>query len=278
MKTDLFVLLGLLVFLVILYVLGVFTTNREGFETSSTGNQILQLFRAIPRCPPGFTFFNGPDGVSMCCKGKVNPYTHTCAPVIVNDEAEDEETMCAFSGSVPDPRAPNKVLPLCSSILMANFEKGSNYTCPPSLPFYAEEGAAKLCCKSNIVGTATGFRCAPADMADKGRYCVVQGSRSLKEGETFCEAVGLLETAECPTGFQRVEYTLGEREKVKKPMKVPVCFKPDQSCFPEKAIAFVQKQAGVFADKKADTWTYSCKTVEAKQKGMEVAGEVKTYP
>ena len=209
-----------------------------------------------PKCPGGFRFFNDNYGESFCCNGKVNPYTHRCeAKFIVGTP-----NLCAFKEDVPDPRNSGKsILPSCNSMITASHTQTQSTSCPGSLPNY---GSIGKCCK---LGTdLDGYDCNDMDNADVLRYCVI--GTPTKIGEQSCDNLRMTETAMCPKGLQKVNYTMGTREAQKygnnaHGKNIPVCLGIDNTCIPDNVVKIVQQQ-GIYTDKKVGGWKYACSGYE----------------
>ncbi len=235
------------------------------------------------RCPTGYTFFNGPNGDSMCCNGTINPYTHMCEGVEIV-----KESLCAFGTDVPDPRREfaGEFLGDCSDIGKRStlFESSA---CPTTLPYYAKETEeTQKCCKNptQLFGD-TGFTCSDADLADTAKYCILRG---VPVGdEVMCDEATVNETAACPTDvtgkqvFQNISYIMGDREANRydisslKGKQIPACFRMNEVCIPEAAIQYAQKQ-GAYTEYDADTWEYSCNVWAKKNRG-DLVNSVKGY-
>ena len=215
--------------------------NIEGFAT--------QPVMDSPRCPINYKFFNDRRGDSFCCRGSVNPYTHTC-------EVADEQALCAFRPNMPDPRNKHRILPVCASIITTNHVE-QQASCPGSLPNYASVGK---CCLNNP--DLDGLDCMPTDNKDFKKYCKLAGP--LKPGEQLCSAINMTASITCPAEVpQIVWYKTGKREADAYGAKadnlmVPTCFGMNQVCIPDTAIEYYQKNNGLFKDKDIPTWAYSC--------------------
>jgi len=203
-----------------------------------------------PQCPPGgYTFFTDRRGESFCCKGRINPYTHVC-------EANDDSGLCAFRPNTLDPRNRNRMLPLCSSMIVNNHSE-QQASCPGSLPNYASIGK---CCLNDP--DLDGFDCVAKDNADFKKYCKLAGP--LKPGEQLCSALNMVATATCPKQIPgQSMYTTGAREvaaygAAAGGVNVPVCFGMDSVCIPDAAISYLQSSNGLYKDKDIPTWAYSC--------------------
>jgi hypothetical protein len=215
----------------------------------------IEGFGVVPttalKCPRGFRFFNDASGESFCCNGKVNPYSHQC-------EAPAPGKMCAFRPNTPDPRGSNlPKLPLCAAMNDRMNEEQQKGFCPQKLPNYVTSGK---CCAGSP--SNDGEDCSMFDLADASRYCVIDANKA-KAGEQKCQNLKLAEMGTCPTSFQRIVYTMGDRERSKygadaSGLTIPVCFGMDRVCIPDAAIQEVQKE-GIFNDKTPlANWKYSC--------------------
>lgn len=220
-------------------------------------NPVLELLQmegfqapilTVPTCPGGYKFFNDKDGASFCCKGTVNPYTHTCS-------AKGTYDMCAFEPDMRDPRNPNTVLSLCSSLFSRIHQENKNNLCPSIYPNYASNGR---CCKNGT--DLDGKNCIDIDNQNPRNYCIIHG---IPQGdEQRCDALRRDEATTCPKGLQKVSYTLDSIETTKygssvKGLRIPICFNPTSSCIPETSLSYAQSQ-GAWTDKNAATWGYAC--------------------
>jgi hypothetical protein len=203
-----------------------------------------------PRCPTGgYNFFTDKRGESFCCRGAINPYTHTC-------EVADESALCAFRPNTVDPRNRHHILPLCSSLIMDNHTT-KQASCPGSLPNYASIGK---CCLNNP--DMDDYDCTAADNADKSNYCKLAGP--LADGEQLCGAITMMATATCPKEIPGVVlYKTGARESAAYGaaaggVGVPVCMGMDNLCIPDSAISYLQGATGLYKDKNIPNWAYSC--------------------
>ncbi len=262
--------------------------SSSGASTGATASVNLS---DVIRCPPAYTFFNGPNGDSMCCKGKVNPYTHRC-------EGADEvrNNICALSATVPDPRALFKgdMLPNCRSLVTQQLNAGSTNTCPASLPNFAKESeTAEKCCKNPVqIAGETGFSCSAEDLKSTENYCVAKGVPKINptdsKTERMCNETRMLDAAACPvdatgkTVFQNVTYTMGDREAKRydiadlKGLALPTCYRLNEVCIPESVITYA-KARGAFTEYDPKTWEYSCAVWSRKNRGEIVPGTVKGY-
>lgn len=281
---HLWVLLALLVGLIVLFAAGHFRTLSEGFQG---GVRKAYVKSSTLRCPPLYTFFNDEAGASFCCRGDVNPYTHTCTSPLDDD-------LCAFVAGTPDPRNPKRKLRLCSDVIGEIFDTGSTEKCPTSLPHYATDGVTARCCKTGT--TTDGSACVPDDLraedayGKKTDYCIVEGQ--VAASEKRCTELKMLDTVHCPDGFQSVGYVMRERE-VKKYGKgvqaliLPTCYRVNESCIPDAALDYVSTEYGAFADrakKNADgsqdwsTWKWSCSGLEKTARGLGEEVTQQSYP
>ena len=205
-----------------------------------------------PRCPTGgYNFFADRLGQSFCCRGKINPYTHTC-------EAQGGDDLCAFSPNINDPRNKHRILPLCSNMIVNNHNTQQS-SCPDTLSNYA---SIDKCCANNP--DLDGFDCVREDNADFKKYCKLNGP--LKPGEQLCSTVGMIQQASmsCPPQIpQGVMYITGEKEKAAygpaaAGLPVPTCFGMNSVCIPDLVIDYYQKNKGLYKDKDIPKWAYSC--------------------
>ena len=218
--------------------------NIEGFAA--------QPVLENPRCPSGgYKFFSDKIGDSFCCRGPINPYTHTCT-------TSDEMGLCAFRPNIIDPRNRHRILPLCSDMITKNHVT-RQASCPGSLPNYASIGK---CCLNNP--DLDDFDCISTDYADKSKYCKLKGP--LAPGEQLCSSINMMKkaTSSCPAQIPgMIYYKTGAREVAAYGanagnVNVPVCMGMDKMCIPDVAIQHLQKTNGLYKDKKIPTWAYSC--------------------
>ena len=218
--------------------------NIEGFAA--------QPVLESPRCPAGgYNFFTDRRGDSFCCRGSMNPYTHTC-------DASDEQALCAFRPNMPDPRNRHRILPLCSSMITENHTT-QQQACPESLPNYASIGK---CCSGHP--DLDDYDCMPSDNADKKKYCKLKGP--LAPGEQLCSQMNMMTSAttSCPKEIpQLIMYKTGAAEVAAYGDKagnlpVPTCFGMNEVCIPDSVIQYYQKNNGLYKDKDIPTWAYSC--------------------
>ena len=205
----------------------------------------------IPKCPTGFRFFNDKRGDSFCCKGTVNPFSHTC-------EAKDAQDLCSFEAGRKDPRNPERTLSACTQMIAKTRNDSQQTFCPDSLKHY---GSVGKCCLTDT--DLDGHDCTREDNADPKRYCVIDAP---KPGEQSCSALKLDAATSCPAGLTKMPYIMGKKEQAKYGPKanmiIPVCFGMEQSCIPNNVIAAAQEQ-GIFTDKtNLDGWKYSCSGYE----------------
>jgi hypothetical protein len=282
--------LGLLLVLVFTLAFLGYLKSKEGFLSSSQNPNTINPANQLIRCPPGYTFFNGPDGTSMCCKGTVNPYTHQCigAETVRN-------YLCTFSANEKDPRPAFKgdTIPECRDVTTRETVSGSQ-ACPSTLPYFAKESdASEKCCKNPVqLYGDTNFTCTADDMKDTANYCVAKGTPALNKTtgkmERLCNEAQMVETAICPkdgtgkTVFQSVTYTMGDREANQydvadlKGLTIPTCYRLNEACIPETAIAYA-KSRGAFTEYDPKTWEYSCAVWSKRNRGEMIPGEVKGY-
>lgn len=243
--------------LIVMTLLGAFKNRSEGFEGSNTAKYVSTL----PKCPPGYTFFNGPKGDSFCCRGEVNTYTHTC----LAHQIPEDNNMCSFT-KAEDPLNSTRKLPLCSALVEKTAAAGSSENCPASLPNYVSDGmGSEKCCKT---ASENPYDCVDADLADENRHCIVAGPNKDKNP---CDKARLLESAECPkdAGFVKFQYPLGTREgPAAAGLVMPVCSRVNETCIPDSAIAYM-KTKGVFKDKDIAKWNWSCSTWEKVYKNLD---------
>lgn len=235
------------VLLVLVLVALVFMKPMEGFAAQE------RLVSTIPKCPTGFKFFNGPKGDSFCCRGTVNPYTHTCE----THTAPTDGALCAFVRT-KDPLSSIHDLPLCSSLLADQVTAGTA-KCPNALPNWVSDApGSEKCCKSP---SDNGLECLASDTEAKA-YCILEGP--VGAGEKSCAELNMLEGAECPknAGFAKFTYPLGAREvrsygKAAEGLTMPVCSRVNDTCIPDAAIEYLQEQ-NIFNDKDLTNWKWAC--------------------
>lgn len=272
---HLWVLGALLVGLIAMYMFGYLRgfSRSEGFQ--------------VARCPPDYTFFNDAAGASFCCRGTVNPYTHTCGSRLDDD-------LCAFTRDTPDPRNPRRTLRHCSDLVTDVFETGSQQECPTELPHYSTDGVTARCCKTGT--TVNGSTCVAADLTaedengKKTDYCVAKGE--VRDAEKRCGELKMVEDVQCPAGFQGVRYVLRERERTKYGNQVlgvaiPTCYRVNESCIPDAALDFVSKEYGAFADRGVagadgavdwSSWKWSCSGLDKINRGLGQEVTKQMYP
>ena len=173
------------------------SNNVEGFEVVQSN---------APHCPTNYRFFNDTQGESMCCKGKVDPYTHTCL-------SNAEMDLCAFIPGIKDHRKINGgPLPVCKDITQKIAEQMEKDHCPKSLPNHAASGK---CCK-NPSDSLSGD-CMSHDLADPNASCLIALPKNIiykTEGNSqkmynkttkkyiettkLCDMVKLFDNSKCP--------------------------------------------------------------------------------
>jgi hypothetical protein len=221
----------------------------EGFNAPAV--TLLQ----VPECPAGYTFFNDKAGASLCCKGTVDPYKHTCGGKGLTD-------ICAFQDNLQDPRNPARFLPQCAEVYQRQLVDESENNCPTGLPYYANDRKGnRKCCKSRA--SDYGKRCSTVDMNNTDNYCIVDGT--AKPGEQMCDDVLLFESAKagCPVGLSVTPVLLGSREETAygvaaKGLKVPACVNMTDTCIPDTVITQLQNKKKVYTGKDPATWSKSC--------------------
>jgi hypothetical protein len=244
---------ALIMGLVILLLVAVIKSSRSTLLSNGVSkiSEMLEGFNTTPnvtlKCPQDFTFFNDAAGASFCCKGEVNPYSHTCT-------AQGSNTMCAFAPNAPDPRGGGGILPLCGAVIDATNATARANFCPSRLQNYASQGK---CCASAT--SVDGTDCSPLDLADKNMYCVIADA---KPGEQLCANLKMAEVGVCPAGLRKIGYELGERERARygaatDGVIAPVCLGIDAVCIPDEAITELKKK-GIYGDKDIAKWKYSC--------------------
>jgi len=240
------ILLGFLVILAI----GILVWETSARETSAReGFQDIVVTGA--KCAQGYTFFNDKHGNSMCCRGTVNPITHEC----MNTTSLTD--ICSFSERVPDPRDPSRTLSSCAETIRREYASLAATHCPKQFPFYAKNDRGDMkCCKHATINNGTD--CTSENISRKD-YCMVSPK---VDGIPTCASMQLEERNVCPTGFQASKYTLGETEtkQYNVPLSghvIPTCTTFQESCITP-AVLKELKSKGMFANKKADEWKYSC--------------------
>jgi hypothetical protein len=204
----------------------------------------LEKVVATPKCPTGARFFNDAKGDSFCCRGTLNPYTHTCSGTGTND-------VCAHRSGVPDPRNPGRVLPECASLIEREHRDDQRTFCPNALPHY---GSIGKCCMS---GTDMDNKdCIKYDNQDPKRYCKLRGP--LAAGEQLCSDIKLAETTKCPNGLEQILFTpSGQNAR-----RLPACFSIQRNCIPNNVIQQAKTDSiGTLKDVPAN-WEYSCDQYE----------------
>ena len=258
---DLIILGCLLLGLVLLGSMGVLSAKKvENFATagssgsacSARSGAIIRL--QIPECPSGYKFFNDKAGESLCCKGSVDPYKHTCS-------AKGQNDICAFLDNVQDPRYPNRFLPQCAHVFETQYQDDSATNCPTGLPYFANDRLGNTkCCNSRP--SDNGKRCSTVDMNDVNKYCIVDGK--AKPDEQLCDDVMLYESARagCPAGMNVTPIQLGPREESAYPgtgsLKVPACVNMTDTCIPDTVISQLQVKKKLYTGKNPATWSKSC--------------------
>jgi len=180
----------------------------------------------VPQCPRSYKFFNDARGDSFCCRGTVDPFSHTCS---------SPSSVCGMK--------PGKA-PLCADIVRQEQARLERELCPRSLSNHAAVGK---CCASPSVGG----NCTPTDNADTRRYCVTEGA--LKPGETRCISLRLMEEATCPKDFEKYPMNLAGD------VTGPIChnLKQRSMCYPENVIDELQRQ-GHWKTKHKKNWYEAC--------------------
>lgn len=203
------------------------SSNIEGFAVAGLDSD-------IPRCPKNYSFFNDARGDSFCCQGSPDVVKHTCS-----------SSFCSMSPNKKDPRT-SKPVPLCADIVRQEQARLERTHCPASLPNHAGVGK---CCKNP--SNPTSGDCYPTDNSDTRAYCITEGG--LKNGETRCISLRLMEESTCPDGFQKSNMPLvGD-------VYGPVCHNLQKRgfCYPENTIDEVQRQ-GYWKKKNKHTWIEAC--------------------
>jgi hypothetical protein len=193
-------------------------------------------------------------------------------PNVVSDN-----TLCAFEPNTPDPRQPNRTLPVCSS-LIRTLHQNHQSRCPPTLPNYAMVGK---CCAHNP--DTNGFDCIPTDNANTALYCKVVGP--LNPGEHLCSEVAVLDAASCPNQLpQKVNYVTGQKEAAvygatAAGVEIPVCYGLNDQCIPDNVIGYNQEANGLFKGKDIKNWAYACSAWTNKHVNMDTTAQQDTsYP
>jgi hypothetical protein len=219
-----------------------------------------------PICPSGYTFYTDSVGESLCCKGTINPFTHTCSVSATASTAADSYGgICAFRPGVSSPLSPGTSLPLCATVTDAIQVSNNNTKCPPSLPNYVAitpSGTTTLresCCKTGP--NADGTDCSPADITAK-TFCRINPTSTFSG--TDCTVVKLSDqSGGCPVGLQSATYTMGTTETNENSalagVSVPACMGIEHSCFPDNVAQYF-KTNNLFSKIPSDPkkWVYSC--------------------
>lgn len=228
---------GFIVLLLFLYTFIIMFRRytREGFA-----DKIV----ATPKCPAGARFFNDKKGDSFCCRGGLNPFTHTCSGTGEND-------ICAHKGGVPDPRNPGRILVECAALIEREHRQDQSTFCPKALPHYGSVG--KCCMSGTDMDNAD---CIAYDNKDPKRYCKIRGP--FASGEQLCSDVILAETTKCPTGLEQILFTpAGQNAR-----RLPACFSVQRNCVPTNVIQQAKTDGiGGLKDVPAN-WEYSCDQYE----------------
>jgi hypothetical protein len=217
-----------------------------------------------PTCPSGYTFYTDPVGESLCCRGTINPFTHTCSVSATAPTAADPYGgVCAFRPGVPS--SSGTPLPLCATVADAMQTSNNTEKCPPSLPNYVAvtpSGTTTLlesCCKTGP--NAEGTDCTPTDITAK-TFCRINPTATFQG--TKCELVKLSDqSGGCPAGLQKATYTMGPTEINKNAalagVSVPACMGMERSCFPDN-VAQHFRDKSLFSTIPSDPtkWVYSC--------------------
>lgn len=212
-------------------------------------------------CPPGFTFFNDETGTSFCCRGTVDVFAHKC----MADGAAD---LCAMMPNVADPRKAHKgkKLPTCSALKREMLSAANANFCPSALPNYA---SSNKCCKSTT--NAAGTDCSPADLADRGNYCVAGGTATA--GEQSCYNLKLADAATCPSEMTKnttpashvTEWTQRYGASNTADVAVPFCNQfGGGSCIPNEVLTKLRADKNMFRDKNLETWKFACEPYKRK--------------
>lgn len=258
------ILLGIVVLAVLFYIVkqpgagpitrGVAAVSQwmEGFTGTDAGGTYST---SDSSCPPGFAFFNDAAGTSFCCRGNVDVFAHKCM-------ADGVADLCAMLPNVADPRRAykGKKLPTCSALKREMLSAANASFCPSALPNYA---SSNKCCKSatNVAGSD----CSPADLADKGNYCVAGGVATA--GEQSCYNMKLADAATCPSGMTKntapatqvsawsQRYGASNTSNV----TVPYCSQFGGGvCIPDAVLTKLRADKNMFRDKNLETWKFAC--------------------
>ena len=172
-------------------------------------------------------------------------------------KAGNSNNLCSFKEGVKDPRKRDgSILPSCNSMITRTHTNKQDKLCPGSKPNYASIGK---CCTMN--SDMDGYDCSDYDNADTSRYCVL--GEPKKAGERRCSDLQMSEGVKCPDGMNISWYGLGQREAKKYGASanntwLPVCMSIDHTCIPDIVLSHVQQTRGLYTDKKAEEWKYSC--------------------
>ena len=205
----------------------VLSTQMEGFATTD---------HKLPLCPPNYRFFTNAKGDSMCCAGKVDPYTHECT-------TSDPKGLCSFVPGITNMRDPARgKLPVCRDILNSLQGSAEREFCPRSLPHHANQGR---CC-ANPTDPSTG-NCIPMDLQNPSTFCLTTAQRRsedrgkpvigkyvMRDGqrvlaEQLCANIRHNENVQCPdSSFTKAEYPIDNQGT-----EITNCYKPGLGgCYP----------------------------------------------
>lgn len=211
-----------------------------------TKNQSCKQFTVVHKMNMCVTFS------SVDTSDPIGPWSKTYIK-----KAGNSNNLCAFKEGVKDPRKRDgSVLPSCNSLITRTHTDNQNKLCPGSKPNYASIGK---CC--TMGADMDGYDCSDYDNADTSRYCVL--GEPKKAGERRCSDLQMSEGVKCPDGMNISWYGLGQREAKKYGASannswLPVCMSIEHTCIPDSVLSHVQQTRGLYTDKKAEDWKYSC--------------------
>ncbi len=139
---------------------------QEAFEgtlpmTFSTTNQAGAVTKAgvAPLCPPSFKFYTDRDGVSMCCRGRIDFTEGRCYPV---HDASTLPHVCTMGAEMKDEYG--DPIKFCGSMIQSLLSELGAKDCTTGKPKRATaDGISGFCC-SDMPSPASPDRC-PAGAA-----------------------------------------------------------------------------------------------------------------
>jgi hypothetical protein len=221
MKTELLLLMiGSLLFFFI-----VFQRSRlpgmiqEAFDNavpptfaSITNAQAVTKAGVAPLCPPTFKFYTDRDGVSMCCRGRIDFTEGRCYP------GNDKSTLphvCTLGAKMKDEYG--DPVNFCGSMIQSLLSELGAQDCTTGKPKRATaDGISGFCC-SDAPSPATPDQC-PAGAAS----CVVlKPEESPFERSNSCGLERLTDGAFCPAGMNKTMMVGKDGEIIN--LTVPLC-------------------------------------------------------